>query len=80
MEVKRMRVSYLRLGELRGDLLDDDIEILRRSKRFRREEPIEMETNERMVVPKGNRVKVAEKEETGKFDGSPDGGPITLKR
>nr|GEU58434.1 hypothetical protein [Tanacetum cinerariifolium] len=28
-----------------------------------------------MVGPKGNRVKVAEKEETGKFHGSFDGGP-----
>ncbi|GJT69085.1 hypothetical protein Tco_1028371 [Tanacetum coccineum] len=30
---------------------------------------------ERMVGPKESRVKVAEKEETGKFRCSPDGGP-----
>nr|GEW14395.1 hypothetical protein [Tanacetum cinerariifolium] len=33
------------IGESRGDLLKDDIEILRRSKRFRREDVIEMEKN-----------------------------------
>ncbi|GJY88474.1 hypothetical protein Tco_0503102 [Tanacetum coccineum] len=35
---------------------------------------------ERMAGPKENRVKVAEKEETGKFCGSPDGGPVNLRR
>ncbi|GJU70351.1 hypothetical protein Tco_1256610 [Tanacetum coccineum] len=33
---------------------------------------------ERMAGPKENRVKVAEKEETGKFHGSPDGGPVLI--
>ncbi|GKA69715.1 hypothetical protein Tco_0775779 [Tanacetum coccineum] len=33
-----------------------------------------------MAGPKENRVKVAEKEETGKFHGSPDGGPVNLRR
>ncbi|GKB21041.1 putative ribonuclease H-like domain-containing protein [Tanacetum coccineum] len=60
--------------ELRGDLLEDDIENLKRSERFRSEDMIEMKKNdERMAGPKENRVKVAEKEETGKFRGSPDG-------
>ncbi|GJV26278.1 hypothetical protein Tco_1378973 [Tanacetum coccineum] len=49
-----------------GNLLEDDIEILRRSERFKREK-------ERMAGPKENRVKVTEKEETGKFRGSTDG-------
>nr|GEW00952.1 hypothetical protein [Tanacetum cinerariifolium] len=34
---------------------------------------------ERMVGPKENKVKVAEKEETGKFCGSPDGGPEEME-
>ncbi|GJS34551.1 hypothetical protein Tco_0532933 [Tanacetum coccineum] len=33
---------------------------------------------ERMAGPKENRVKVVEKEETGKFHGSPDGGPMWI--
>nr|GEZ86314.1 hypothetical protein [Tanacetum cinerariifolium] len=33
------------IGESRGDLLDDDIKILKISERFRREEVIEMEKN-----------------------------------
>ncbi|GJZ18199.1 hypothetical protein Tco_0554322 [Tanacetum coccineum] len=60
---------------------EDDIENLRRSERFRSEDVIEMKKNdERMAGPKENKVKVAEKEETGKFHGSPDGGPVNLKR
>ncbi|GJX22964.1 hypothetical protein Tco_0227409 [Tanacetum coccineum] len=35
---------------------------------------------ERMAGPKENRVKVAEKEETGKFRDSPYGGPVNLRR
>nr|GEU50798.1 hypothetical protein [Tanacetum cinerariifolium] len=57
------------IGESRGDLLEDDIEILRRSERFGREERMKilgsvLFRKERMDGPKGNRVKVAEKEET----------------
>ncbi|GKA55470.1 hypothetical protein Tco_0754419, partial [Tanacetum coccineum] len=33
-----------------------------------------------MTGPKENRLKVAEKEETRKFRGSPDGGLANLKR
>ncbi|GJZ26905.1 hypothetical protein Tco_0571158 [Tanacetum coccineum] len=44
MEVKRIKELF-EIGESRGDLLDDDIEILRRSERFRRQEVIEMEKN-----------------------------------
>ncbi|GJW42925.1 hypothetical protein Tco_0071724 [Tanacetum coccineum] len=36
--------------------------------------------NERMAGPNGNRVKVAEKEETRRFRGSPDGGLIPINR
>nr|GEW88833.1 reverse transcriptase domain-containing protein [Tanacetum cinerariifolium] len=35
---------------------------------------------ERMAGPKENRFKVVEKDETGKFRGSPDGGPVNLWR
>ncbi|GJU87217.1 hypothetical protein Tco_1294763 [Tanacetum coccineum] len=67
--------------KLRGYLLEDDIENLKRSEGFRSEDVIEMKKNdERMGGPKWNRVKVAGKEETGKFRGSPDGGPINLRR
>ncbi|GKD04612.1 hypothetical protein Tco_1179586, partial [Tanacetum coccineum] len=33
-----------------------------------------------MAGPKENRVKVAEKKETGKFHGSPDGGPERISK
>ncbi|GJV95070.1 hypothetical protein Tco_1546647 [Tanacetum coccineum] len=69
------------IGETRADLLEDDIEILRKSERFRREEIRRsvLFRMERMAGPKGNRVKVAEKEETRKFCGSPDDGPIYIR-
>ncbi|GJU28085.1 hypothetical protein Tco_1166706 [Tanacetum coccineum] len=67
-EIKEVGVFLFSGGE--GE---DDIENLKRSERFRSEE-------ERMGWTKENRVKVAEKEETGKFHGSPDGGPANLKR
>nr|GEW08665.1 hypothetical protein [Tanacetum cinerariifolium] len=91
----------------RGNLLEDGIKNLKRSKRFKSEDVIEMKKNddhiyreilgkawysrmkilrsvlfrkERMAGPKENKVKVAEKEETGKFHGSLNGGPVNLWR
>ncbi|GKD37437.1 hypothetical protein Tco_1257644 [Tanacetum coccineum] len=60
---------------------EDDIENLKRSEGFRSEDVIEMKkNNERMAEPKESRVKVAEKEKTKKFHGSPDDGPANLRR
>ncbi|GJT31123.1 hypothetical protein Tco_0911398 [Tanacetum coccineum] len=57
--------------EERWDLLEDDIENLKRSERFRSEDVIDIEEEwERMDGSKENMVKVAEKEETGIFRGS----------
>ncbi|GKC24106.1 hypothetical protein Tco_1026256 [Tanacetum coccineum] len=53
----------------RGDLLEDDIETLRRSEGCIGEV-------ERFTGPNRNRVKVADKEETGEFCGSSEGGPL----
>ncbi|GKE07616.1 hypothetical protein Tco_1399634, partial [Tanacetum coccineum] len=62
--------ELLKIGEvgvvLFGGGEEEDMRILRRSEGFRRED-------ERMAGPKENRVKVAEKEETGKFRGSSNG-------
>ncbi|GJX05070.1 hypothetical protein Tco_0190986 [Tanacetum coccineum] len=60
-----------------GDLLEDDIETLRGSERCIREVVIEMKKNvERLAGPSGNMVNVADKEETGEYRGSSEGGPL----
>ncbi|GJZ47062.1 hypothetical protein Tco_0600894 [Tanacetum coccineum] len=47
VKVKSMRERELfEIGELRGDLLEDDIKNLKRSERFRSEDVIEMKKND----------------------------------